>query len=66
MDDRKGQQYLCEEKTIYLYIYDKTIQYKKPSNEKSLPQMLAASIVIRSETVAPITIPILLEGRCRP
>ena len=31
------------------------IQYKKPSAEKSLPQILAASIVIRSESGAPIT-----------
>ena len=29
---------------------------------KSLPQMLPTSIVIRSESGAPITIPILLEG----
>ena len=38
------------------------IQYKKHSAEKKLAQMLAASIVIRSESGASITTSNLLEG----
>ena len=38
------------------------IQYEKPLAEKKLPQMLAASIVVRSESGAPITTHSLLEG----
>ena len=44
------------------FIFVKINGNKKPSAEKKLPQMLPASIVIRSEGGAPITIPILLEG----
>ena len=38
------------------------IQYEKPLAEKKLPQMLAASIVIRSDSGAQISSPILLKG----
>ena len=46
----------------FIYI----IQYKKSSAEKNLAQMLAASIVIRSESGVQISSLILLEGGRRP
>ena len=53
--------------TVLAYICQACISHIKSLRlRKSLPQMLPASIVIRSGSGAPITIPILLEDGRRP